>query len=267
MRHEPGGAGKKRQSLDGLHRVADVKHHRGDRAADVDWERPPGDLRRMLLQKPQHGDVIAGDAALVGELQEKDGARIAGSMLRMAEAGHLLLFRDEPLQSSARHVLQRNAALSRLGQQSDQIFSRHLRAARNYRAYAEEPSGHRALPSFRRSRERHAGGLHARHEPVLGDRHQHRVGEEALLVGRHRAGDEEVEIVGEAHLSDQVAAKVEAAHGDRIGVRRRDRGERLVLLADSQLASSRVWNFRDFSVRLSSGRGPSQAGLLGSMAL
>ena len=63
---------------------------------------------------------------------------------------------------------------------------------------AEDPRRDGALQRVRVGGERHPGGDVGRHHPVLGDRDEQEVEEEALLLGRLLAGEQQVEVLGEA---------------------------------------------------------------------
>ena len=60
----------------------------------------------------------------------------------------------------------------------------------DHRAGAEDAGRHRAVQRIRVGRERHPRGDVRGHHPVLGDRHQQDVEEEALLLGRLVAGEQ-----------------------------------------------------------------------------
>ena len=91
--------------------------------------------------------------------------------------------------------------------------------------------------------QRHPRGDVGRHHPVLGDRDQQQVEEEALLLGRLLAGEQQVEVLGEAEPAHQVAAEVASAHLDPVGVGLADVGDRGSGLADLHACapSAVVW--------------------------
>ena len=60
---------------------------------------------------------------------------------------------------------------------------------------AEDPGRDRALQRSRVGRERHPRRDVGRHHPVLGDRDEQQVEEEALVVGRLAAGEQQVEVL------------------------------------------------------------------------
>ena len=74
---------------------------------------------------------------------------------------------------------------------------------------------------------------------MLGDGDETCVGDAALRRARPIAGDEEPEVVGEIDPADQIAAQIVASHRDTDRVGRRDRRQRLILLADTQTVSFR----------------------------
>ena len=53
---------------------------------------------------------------------------------------------------------------------------------------------------------------------MLGDRDQQQIEEEALVLGRLAAREQQVEVLGEAQPAHQVAAEVAPAHLDPIGI-------------------------------------------------
>ena len=59
---------------------------------------------------------------------------------------------------------------------------------------AEDPRRDRALQRAGVGGQRHAGRDVGRHHPVLGDRDEQEVEEEALLLGRLAPGDQQVEV-------------------------------------------------------------------------
>ena len=83
--------------------------------------------------------------------------------------------------------------------------ARRLGAAEHDAAAAEQAGRDRALEGLGRRRIGDPRRDHARHQAMLGDRGQHRVGEEALGLARRLAGDEQPEIGGEVGLADQLA--------------------------------------------------------------
>jgi hypothetical protein len=65
------------------------------------------------------------------------------------------------------------------------------------RPRAQDARRHSALQRARVGRERHPRRDVGRHHAVLGDPHQQQVEEEALVVAGLRAGEQQVEVVGE----------------------------------------------------------------------
>ena len=107
-----------------------------------------------------------------------------------------------------------------------------LGGAEDHRAAAEDAGGDRPLQRAGVGVVGHPRGLVGRHQPVLGDGDEQEVEEEALRLGRLAAGDQQVEVVGEAEPAHQVAAEVAAAHRDARRVGRADRRGRAAGLAD-----------------------------------
>ncbi len=97
-----------------------------------------------------------------------------------------------------------------------------LGGAEDHRAAAEDPGSDGALERVRVGGERHPGRDVRRHQPVLGDRDEQQVEEVALLLGRLLAGQEQVEVLGEAQPAHEVAGKIAAANLDPVGVRLAD---------------------------------------------
>ena len=73
-----------------------------------------------------------------------------------------------------------------------------LGRAEDHRAAAEDPRRDGALQRARVGGERHPRGDVRRHHPVLGDRDEQQVEEVALVLGRLVAGEQQVEVLGEA---------------------------------------------------------------------
>ena len=82
-----------------------------------------------------------------------------------------------------------------------------LRRAEDDRAAAEDPGRDRALQRLGVGGERHPRGDVRRHQPVLGDRDEQQVEEEALVLGRLLAGEQQVEVLGEAEPAHEVAGR------------------------------------------------------------
>ena len=93
-----------------------------------------------------------------------------------------------------------------------------LGGAEDDRAGAEDPGRDRSLEGVRIGEERHPGSDVRRHHPVLGDRDEQRVEEEALLLGRLLAGEQEIEVLAEADPAHQVAAEIPPTDFDAIGI-------------------------------------------------
>ena len=154
----------------------------------------------------------AAEAARSGKLQDPFGARVDGRVHRVAEAGHLLagvvdLARD----------LERVATVV-LCQQARTL----LRGAEDDGAAAEDPGGDGALQGVGVGGERHPRRDVRRHQPVLGDRHEDEVEKVPLLVARLLAGQQQVEVLGEAQPAHEVAGQIPPAHFDPVGIRLAD---------------------------------------------
>ena len=75
-------------------------------------------------------------------------------------------------------------------------------------------------------RERHPRRDVRRHHPVLGDRDEQQVEEEALLLGRLVAGQQQVEVLREGEPAHQLAGQVAPAHLDAVGIGLADAADR-----------------------------------------
>jgi hypothetical protein len=74
---------------------------------------------------------------------------------------------------------------------------------------------------------RHARSDVRGHHPVLGDRDEQQVEKEALVVGRFAAGEQQVEVLGEAQPAHEVAGEVSSPHLDPIGIGLADVADRI----------------------------------------
>jgi hypothetical protein len=99
-------------------------------------------------------------------------------------------------------------------------------------AAAENPRRDGPLKRSGVGRERHARRDVRGHHPVLGDRDEQQVEEEALVVGRLAAGEQQVEVLREAQPAHQVAGEVAPAHLDAVGIGLADVTDRVPGLTD-----------------------------------
>ncbi len=67
---------------------------------------------------------------------------------------------------------------------------------------------------------------------MLGDRNQQGVKEEHLVLGRLLASEQQMEEVGEADVTDQLARQIAPADLDAIGMGLADVADRTLLVAD-----------------------------------
>ena len=224
---QAGRAGEDRHRLDRRRREAEVEHHRGDRHRDVHRQRPaPGLARRPSRRHRASSTCGPLTPAGVGELEDPLGARVDRPVHRVAEPGQPARRRRG---WRAAIVVRRPSAARRPAATSawrllEQPRAR-LRGAEDHRPAAEDPGRDGALQRARVGGQRHPRGDVRRHHPVLGDRDQQQVEEEALLLGRLVAGQQQVEVLGEAQPAHQVAAQVAPAHLDPVGVRLADVGD------------------------------------------
>ena len=227
-------AGRAREDRDGLHgggREAQVEHHRRDRHRDVHRERLAPGLGHAVAEAAREQDVGPAHPAVVRELEDPFGARVERPVDRMAEARQL---------AAGGVDLARDVAGDRLGR----VTGRHLllrlleqpRArlgrAEDDRAAAEDPRRDGPLQRSGVGRERHARGDVGGHHPVLGDRDEQQVEEEALVLGRLAAGEQQVEVLGEAQPAHQVAGEVASPHLDPVGIGLADVADRGAGLTD-----------------------------------
>ena len=96
--------------------------------------------------------------------------------------------------------------------------------AMDYRSSAKNAGRHRALQRRGIAAQRHPRRLDARHQPVLGDRDEQQVEEEPLVVRRLAAGEQQMEVLGEAQPAHQVAGQVAAPNLDPVWIRLADMG-------------------------------------------
>ena len=139
------------------------------------------------------------DAALVCELQDPLGSGVDRLVHGMAEPRHLAAC---CVHLSGRGVRDSGGRATRRDHRLHLFEKLRARSGRpeHDRARAENPGCNRSLQRVRSRRERHPGGHVRRHHPVLGERDEHEVEEEALLFRRLPPGEEQVEVLGERHL-------------------------------------------------------------------
>ncbi len=183
VREQARGAREDRNRLDGRHRSsrgrASPRRSGARRSSAAASPTPAATASRS---EPRELHVGAAHAALVGELEDPLRARVDRAMHGMSEAGH-------PGAGSC--ALATTSATTSSGR------SPPRRARSRPRAAARTPRTSRARPGRRRGcpprrplqrrrvrRERHPRGDVRRHHPVLGDRDEQEVEEEALVVGR-----------------------------------------------------------------------------------
>ena len=176
----------------------------------------------------------------VGELEDPLGARVERPVHRMAEAGH-------PARRHSRSSLRELARATAAGCAPDAtlacaVFEQPragLGRAEDDRAAAEDPRRDGSLQRARVGRQRHARGDVGGHHPVLGDRDQQQVEEEALVLGRLAAREQQVEVLREAQAAHQVAGEVAAADLDPVGIGLADMADGGPALTDLHAASRR----------------------------
>ena len=189
----------------------EVEEHGGDRHGDVHRERPPPRLGHGVAERARERGVRPARPACVGELEDPLRARVDRPVHRVAEARHLRRRRARISRASSPGSRPAATASSRSRAHSSEVPSTTGPAPRM-------PGRDRALQRARIGGERHPRRDVRGHHPVLGDRHEQQVEEEALLLGRLLAGQQQVEVLGEAQPAHQVAGEVAAAHLDAVGV-------------------------------------------------
>ncbi len=210
MRQQARGPRQDGDRLRGGRREAEVEQHRRDRQRDVQRQRPAPRLGDRLPQRPSERDVRPAHAPRVRELEDALGARVDRRVDGVAEAGHLAAGGPDP----ADDVRGRAAGGDRLLEQPRAF----LGGAEDDRARAEDPGGDGALQRAGVGGERHPRGDVRRHHPVLGDRDEEQVEEEALVLGRLLARQQQVEVLGERQPAHEVSGEVASAYLDPVRV-------------------------------------------------
>ena len=227
-------AGRARENRNGLHgggREAQVEHHRRDRHGDVHRERLAPGLGHAVAEAAREQDVGPAHPAGIRELENPLGARVERPVNRMAESRHLAagsVDRTRHVAGDGRGLATRRHLLLRLFEQPRARLGR----AEDDRAAAEDPRRDGSLQRSRVGGKRHARGDVGGHHPVLGDRDEQQVEEEALVVGRLAAGEQQVEVLGEAQPAHQVAGEVASPHFDPVGIGLADVADGVLGLTD-----------------------------------
>ena len=167
---------------------AEVEQHRGDRHRDVHRQR----LARP--RRPRRGTRAQRRRA---RRSRRARRRARGSARRAGRPACAPDGRSPAPCRRAARISRATSAGARRRRPREQPRAL-LRRAEHDRAGAEDPGRDRALERVRVGRERHPRGDVRRHQPVLGDRDEQQVEEEALVLGRLVAGEQQVEVLGEA---------------------------------------------------------------------
>ena len=162
--------------------------------------------------------VRPAHAMRVGELEDAFGPGVEGAMNRMAESRRPASGRADRLRRLRGRVF---------GRRTGDHGRLHLveppralaRRAGDHGPAAEDPRRDRALKRARIGSQGHPGRDAGRHHPVLGDRDQQQIEEEALLRCGLVAGDQQVKVLGERQPAHDVAAEIAPAYLDPIGIR------------------------------------------------
>ena len=186
----------------------------------------PPHLGDGLAQLPRTCHRRARDAALFGELEDPLRTRVDRLVHRVAEARHLLAGCVDTPRRLDRLLIGLEQART-LGRRAD-----------DNRPDAQDPRSDRSLERFRVGRERHPRRDIGRHHPVLRECDQHEIQEEALLLGRLAAREQEVEVLGEGQPAHQVAGEVAPAHLDPVRVGLADVSDGFPGLADLHTGGS-----------------------------
>ena len=157
------------------------------------------------------------DATLVREREDPLGPRVERLVNGMAEAGHLAAIRADSAGDVTGDVLGRAPAGHLLLGVLEQPCAR-FRGAEHDRPASEDPGRDGTLQRVGVGGKGHPSRDVRRHHPVLGDRDQQDVEEEALVVRRLAAGEEQVEVLGQAEPPHQVARQVATANLHPVGV-------------------------------------------------
>ena len=161
-------------------------------------------------ERARERDVLAGDPAFVRQFENPLGARVDRLVNRMPKArdfppGRVNLLDDLSRRATGGvRILEQTRA--------------ELGCAEDDRAGAEDPRREGTLQRAGVGSERHPRGDIGRHHPVLGDADQQQIEEKALVLGRLTAGEQQVEVLGEAQPAHQVAAEIASPHFDPVGI-------------------------------------------------
>ena len=173
----------------------------------------------------------AAHATLLGEFENALGSRIDRAMERVAEAGQLLT-RASDIVRHGRGDLGGRLPVTHPGRRALEQPGALLGGAEDHRSAPQDARRDRALERAGIGRERHPSRDVRRHHPVLGDRHEQRIEEEALLLRRLAAGQQKMEVLGEADVPDQLVRQIAAAYLDTIRISLADVGDRIVGATD-----------------------------------
>ena len=113
-----------------------------------------------------------------------------------------------------RRVVGRRAGASDRLQRVEEELRGVTGRAEEHAAGAEQPGGHRALDRLRRAGVGEPRRERARREAVIGERHEHRVEQAALLRRGLAPRDEQIRELGEREPAHDLARQVAAGHRD-----------------------------------------------------
>ena len=195
----------------------------------------PHAAAHRLAELAREEYVRAADPALVGELEDPLCARVERPVQGVAEARHLVAGRAD----GRGHVARDGGGLGAGSDLCLRLFEQpraRLRRSEDHRARSQDARRDRALERAGIGGQGHPRGDVRRHHPVLRDRDQQHVEEEALVIGRLAAGEQQVEVLGEAEPAHQVAGEVAPAHLDPVGIGLADAADGGAGLADLHAA-------------------------------
>ncbi len=179
------------------------------------------------------------DTTFVGQLEDPLGSWVERAMNGVAEARQLAARCAGLLGDSLRDALG-VATLLDLGLRRFEHLRTRLRGAEDHRTGAEDSRGDGAVQRIGVGRERHARGHVGRHHPVLGDRDQQQIEEEALVVARLAPREQQVEVIGEGQAAHQLATQIPTPDLDPVRIGLTDVGDRPSWLTDLHAAAWRA---------------------------
>jgi hypothetical protein len=180
------------------------------------------------LEQPQ---VRSAQSLLLGDLDQPGGAGVADLVHRVPETGDELPLGLGPGDGGEGERVEAGVVgrdLARLGQHLIQELAAVLGHPEEPRPAAEQAGRERALDRVGGGQVRDPSGDRGRGEAVVGQRDQDRLEDADLRLGRPALRHHPERQLAEPHLAHQVVGQVLAEQGDRVGVRRAERGRVLL---------------------------------------